>query len=759
MLGLAMLTFTAAQLGAQIPTGTRVTIDRLFTTPDFQQDELGAVQWFPGNPGAYTILEPSAGNTARGTDIVRYDAATGAREVLAPAAKLTPAGTSEPIDIENYTWSPDGNRVLLFTNSRRVWRENTRGDYWLYDRTTGALKQMGAGSPPSTLMFAKFSPDSRRVAYVRQNNLYVEDVATGHITPLTTDGSTTLINGTFDWVYEEELNLRDGFRWSPDGTQIAYWQLNAAGVGDFDVVDDTDSLYSFVKPVQYPKAGTTNSAARVGVVSAGGGATRWLDVPGDPRNSYIARMDWAANSNQIALQHLNRAQNTLELLLGDARTGSVQTIVTERDSAWVDVNDDAYWLHAGSQFLWVSERDGWRHTYVVSRDGRTTKLLTPGSFDVTDPGFPFGATFIKAIDSTRGVFYYLASPENATQLYLYRSRLDGSGRPERVTPAGQAGVHRYRISPDGRWAIHTWSTFDTPPTTEVVRLPEHTVVRTLITNERLKATLNAVARRPTEFTKLDGAAGGEPGTDFDAWIIKPPAFDSTKRYPVLYTVYGGPGQVTVLDEWDSFTYLLHLMFAQQGYVVASVDNRGTPAPKGRAWRKAIYKQIGVVDTKDLTAAALALNRRSYADATRVGVWGWSNGGTVTLNLLLRSPGVYAMGMAVSPVTDQRFYDTIYTERYMGLPQDNEDAYRQAAPMTYADSLRGKLLIVHGSGDDNVHYQNTETFINALIAANKPFTMMDYPNRTHCICEGRNTSRHLLELLQRYLTENLPPGPR
>jgi len=739
-------------------SASRITLDRLFTTPDFREDDLGPVQWFPGSPGgAYTLLVPIDGGAGHGADIVRFDAASGARDILVPAAKLVPHGASDPIDIESYSWSSDGTHALLFTNSRRVWRQNTRGDFWVYDRTTSTLRQLGVGSPPSTLMFAKFSPDGRRVAYVRQHNLYVEDLASGRIVQLTTGGSPTLINGTFDWVYEEELNLRDGFQWSPDGRQIAYWQLDAAGVRDFDLINDTDSAYSFVEPVQYPKAGFTNSAGRVGVVSADGGTTRWLAVPGDPRNTYIARMAWAANSAELVLQHLNRLQDTLDVLLADAQTGAVRPVIQEHDSAWVDVDDNVRWIHGGRQFVWVSERDGWRHAYLISRDGHDAKLLTPGNFDLTEPNSPFGSPFVQAIDTARGRIYYLASPNNATQVYLYSSRLDGTGQPERITPANERGVHRYDISPDARWALHTWSTFETPPTTELIKLPEHTVVRTLVDNARVKATVAALAHTPVEFTRLDGTRGGQPGIQYDAWIMKPPAFDSTRHYPILFNLYGAPAQATVLDQWDPFTYLFHLVLAQEGYIIASVDNRGTPAPRGRAWRKAIYKRTGVVDVADQTAAALALTQRTYADATRVGVWGWSGGGTMTLNLLFHSPKVYTMGMAVAPVTDQRYYDTIYTERYMGLPQDNADAYRQASPMTFADSLRGRLLIVHGSGDDNVHYQNTEELINALVAANKQFTMMDYPNRTHCICEGRNTSRHLMELLHRYLEENLPPG--
>ena len=303
------------------------------------------------------------------------------REVLVPAARLIPEGAARPLEIEEYAWSPDQSRLLVFTNSRPVWRLNTRGDYWLLDRASGRLRQLGgADAKPSTLMFAKFSPDGTRIGYVRENNLYVEDVATGAITALTTDGSRTLINGTFDWVYEEELMnyYADGWRWSPDGGSIAYWQLNADRVRDFLLINNTDSLYSFTIPVQYPKAGQENSAARIGVVPAAGGPTRWLDIPGDQRNHYLARMEWAASSGEVVVQRLNRLQNTLELFLGDARTGQIRPILVERDSAWVDVVDGLRWVNQGRQFTWVSERSGWRHVYLVSRDGRTVRPMTAG---------------------------------------------------------------------------------------------------------------------------------------------------------------------------------------------------------------------------------------------------------------------------------------------------------------------------------------------------------------------------------------------
>ena len=724
----------------------RLTLQRIFASRDFFGQRFGPARWLASGD-AYTTLELAVGG---GADIVRYDAASGARTVIVSASRLTPVGASEALEIEDYSWSPDGKKLLVFTNSQRVWRENTRGDFWVLDLGTWRLRKLGGEAKPSTLMFAKFSPDGGRVAYVREHDLFVEriDATTPTITRLTRDGSPTRINGTFDWVYEEEFSLRDGFRWSPDGTRIAYWQLDVDGVKDFLLIDDTDSLYSYPVPVQYPKAGTTNSAARVGVVSAAGGATRWMAIPGDARNSYIARMDWAASSNEVVLQHLNRLQNTLTLYLGDARTGVTRPILVDRDSAWVDVVNDLRWLDSGKTFTWVSERSGWRHLYVVTRDGASSRDVTPGAIDVVNPAYLFGEPFVLGTDD--GTAYFTASPENPTQLYLYRARLDGRDAPTRVTPASQSGTHAYNIAPSGKFAIHSWSSFGTPPVVELVRLPTHEVVRTLVDNAEQKARVAAITRGPTEFFRVRAN-----GYDLDGWMIKPPGFDSTKKYPVLFNVYGEPAGQTVQDAWGGPQYLWHLMLSQEGYIVASVDNRGTPPPRGRAWRKSIYRKIGILATADQTAAARAIAQRPYVDPARIGVWGWSGGGSMTLNLLFRSPDVYRMGMSVAPVTDLRYYDTIYTERYMGLPQQNAEDYRQASPVTFVSGLRGDLLLVHGSGDDNVHYQNSETLVNALVAANKPFQLMVYPNRTHCICEERGTTMHLYSLLTKYLEEHLP----
>jgi len=747
---LAWAIFPAVAVAQPPATSSRLTVERIFGSREFAARGAGQLRWLDDSTYVALQANPQQNDAA---ELVRFNARTGAREVLVPSTSLTPNGASAPLDVEDYFWSPDHKRLLIFTASERVWRENTRGDYWVLDLASHQLRKLGGDAPKSTLMFAKFSPDGGRVAYVRQNDLYVEDVAGGAITRLTRDGSRTIINGTFDWVYEEELSLRDGFRWSPDGKSIAYWQLDASGVKDYDLINDTDSLYSFVNPVQYPKAGTTNSAGRIGVVAATGGATTWLAIDGDPRNEYLARMDWAGlnNSSELLIQRMNRPQNEIDVLLADARTGTVKTILVERDSAWVDVVNDVRWLDKDRVFTWMSERNGWRRMYSVSRDGTTIKALSADSMDVTHPAFAFGAQAVLGTDATGEYVYHYASPQNPTQLYLYRTSLKRPGATSRVTPADQPGTHSYSISPNGRYAVHTWSAFGTPPTVELITLPDHRRVRVLQDNAELRARVAGLELGPREFFRVDIG----DGVKLDGWMIKPPGFDQTKKYPVLFEVYGEPAAQTVTDSWGGGGFMWHLMLSQMGYVVISVDNRGTPAPRGRAWRKAIYKRMGVLNGADQAAAAQAIAKWPFVDSRRLGVWGWSGGGSTTLNVMFRTPDVYRMGMAVAPVADLHYYDTIYQERYVGLPQENPEVYRVGSPVTFAGQLKGDLLVVHGSGDDNVHYQNTEALVNALVKANKPFQLMVYPNRTHCICEGEGTSMHLYSLLTRYLTEHLP----
>jgi dipeptidyl-peptidase-4 len=724
------------------PDALNAQLERIFAKKDFEAKTFGPYQWTEGGK-AYTTLETSP-TVPEAKDLVRYDTATGARRVLVPASTLVGAD-GKPLEVEGYSWSNDGKRLLVFANAKRVWRRKTRGDYWILDVASGKMQKLGGGGPESSLMFAKFSPDGTRVAYARANDLWVEDLGTGKITRLTSDGSATILNGTGDWVYEEEFGVRDAFRWSPDGQRIAFWRFDDSGVGDFALINDTETTYPVVTRFPYPTAGTTNPSVRIDIVPAAGGPVHSIGLPGHPRDRYIPRMEWVDATGEVVLQQMTRLQNVNDVYLANADTGEARRILHDEDKAWLDVVDDWRWL-PGGDLLWVSEQHGWRHAYAAPRDATAMRLLTPGDFDILK---------VDGIDEKNGLIYFIASPGDATRRYLYKGRLDGQGTPVRVTPAGQAGTHKYDVSPDARFAIHTFSAFDKPPVVDLIKLPSHQIVHVLEDNKALAAAVAPLATPPVEFFQVDIG----DGVRLDGYMLKPRNFDPSKKYPLLMYVYGEPAGAQVTDEWHGDRELFHRALTDAGYIVACVDNRGTPAPKGREWRKIIYGSVGVLASKEQAAAVRKLlSERPYLDGDRVASWGWSGGGSMTLNLLFRSPELYKVGMSVAPVPDQALYDTIYQERYMGLPKDNADGYKNGSPYTFAEGLQGRLLIVHGSGDDNVHFQGSEKLVNRLIALEKPFEFMDYPNRTHAIREGEGTSLHLHSLLARFLRENLRPGP-
>jgi dipeptidyl-peptidase 4 len=749
--------FTAVVFLGLLPLGLAASeeldqrLQRIFDSPALQPKRFGPARWIRGG-AAFTTLE-TAPSTDGAKEIVEYETATGKRSILVSHRQLTPPKASKPLTVDDYHWSNDAKRLLIYTDSRKVWRTNSRGDYWVLDRTTGSLKKLGGDASASSLSFAKFSPDGSRAAYVRANNLYVEDLTSGAVRALTTDGSASMVNGASDWVYEEELNVRDGFRWAPDGKSLAFWQFDVTGVEQFALIDNTSALYPKVTNIPYPKTGTKNSAVRVGVIAAEGGTPRWMQVPGDPREHYIFRIEWLADGGGLAIGQLNRLQNIAKVFVADPRSGVARQIFEDQDAAWVDVQHRGAqgsgfdWLHKGKSLLWLSERDGWNHAYAVPRDGGAPVLLTPGEADIVS---------LETVSPGSDWIYYTASPENATQRYLYRSSVERPGPAVRLTPVDQPGTHAYDISPDGRWAFHTHSRFDRPPIVDLVSLPDHKQARILEDNAVLRANTVSALDPPVEFLQLPL----ENGTVVDGWLLKPRAFDPAKKYPLLVHVYGEPAGVTVVDAWPGARGMFHRALAAEGYLVASFDNRGTPSPKGRAWRKSIYGAVGVISAQEQTEAVTALARaRSYVDLSRVGVWGWSGGGSNTLNLLFRSPDLFRVGVSVAPVPDQRLYDTIYQERYMGLPDENAEGYRSGSPINFAEGLRGKLLLVHGSGDDNVHIQGTQKLVNRLIELGKPFDYMDYPNRSHSISEGKGTTLHIYRLIARYVEQHLPPGPR
>jgi len=716
-----------------------LSLDRIFASDEFHEEKRGPFRWSERARGYFT-LEPAEGG-GPGRDLLRTDPAGGTTQTVVPAQAFIPPGETQPLAVDGFEFSQDESKLLLFTNSKRVWRRNTRGDYWVLDVATRGLKKLGADAAPSTLMFAKFSPDGSRVAYVRENNLYVQDLRDMRISPLTTDGSAERINGTSDWVNEEELGIRDGYRWSPDGESIAFWQFDTSGVERFHLIDNTHGTYPRIISFPYPKVGEVNSATRLGVVSAAGGVVRWLDVPGDPREHYLPRMEWTPDGTRLLIQQLNRLQNINRVMLADPKSGAAHPVLAETDPAWLENENPIHWVNKGRSFLWLSERDGWRHAYLAGTDGKHFARVTEGDFDVIE---------VEAADDARGWLYFAASPENPTQRFLYRVGLDG-GPPQRLSPATQPGWHSYDISPDARWALHTYSTFATPPVVELIRLPEHEAVRVLVDNKKLREKLAALRRPSAEFLRV------EIGDNLllDAWCLKPPGLDPAGKYPLLFYVYGEPHGQTVRDAWPGRRGLWHWMLAQQGFLVTSVDNRGTNVPRGRAWRKVVHRQIGILAPQEQAAAARALLKRwPFADSGRVGIWGWSGGGSMSLNAIFRYPDLYHAAIAVAPNANQLLYDTIYQERYMGLPQDNAERYRDGSPLSHAHRLQGNLLLVHGTADDNGHYQGTEMLVNELIAQNKHFTVMPYPGRSHSISEGRNTTRHLYGLLTRYLAEHL-----
>ena len=748
-----------AQQAAEIDKSL-LTIDRIFNSTDFDEEGVGTILWKKRGAGYFTFetwpkppagVQPVAGEPPALRQIVWHDTGSDETKIVVPGDSFIPAdaakddkGNKKPLNVESFLFSDDESKVLIFTNSRRVWRRNTRGDYWVLDIATRELKKLGGDAKPATLMFAKFSPDASRVAFVRENNLYVQNLADMSITPLTKDGSATLINGTSDWVYEEELDLRDGYRWSPDGKSIAFWQLDSSGVREFFLINNTDDSYSKPIGIRYPKVGEQNSAARIGVVSAGGGEVRWLDVPGDPRNHYLAQMEWTPSGQQVALQQFNRLQNTNRVMLADPATGATRTILTETDPAWLENENPFRWIKNGEQFLWISERDGWRRPYLVETGKEPLRRITQEQFDMIG---------LEAVDEASGAIYYAASPDNATQRYLYRATLDGE-KGERLTPDNLPGWNTYNISPDGKFALHTYSAFSRRPTVSLISLPDHKQVRNLVTNSKLCVSLGALKWPKAEFLRL----GIDNDLLLDAWCLKPPGFDpnAVKKYPLLIFVYGEPHGQTVRDAWNSKRGLWHVMLAQQGYIVASVDNRGTMSPRGREWRKVVHRQIGILHpTEQAAATREMLKRWPQADPERIGIWGWSGGGSSSLNAIFQFPDLYRTAIAVAPVPNQKMYDTIYQERYMGLPNDNADGYTRGSPITHAKNLKGNLLIVHGTGDDNCHYQGVELLMNELIAHNKPFSLMAYPNRSHSISEGQNTTRHLYQLMADYLRQHLP----
>lgn len=706
-------------------------------------------QKWAGDGNAYYLDEDNK--------IIRYDLPGNVPVTIVDDEWLIPDGETIPLRIMHYTISDDQKKVLIFTNARQVWRIMTRGDYWVLDLNDKSLQKLGESLPEASLMFAKFSPDGNKVAYVSNNNIYVEDLTTREIKPVTTDGTTTVINGTFDWAYEEEFFCRDGFRWSKDGKYIAFWQLNADRIGKFYLINNTDSIKPRIIPIEYPKVGEKPSSCRIGVANISDASVKWMDIPGEPDQNYIVRTEFIPWSQDLLIQQINRRQNESRLFVSNPFTGASRLIYEEKDSAWVDYldysNTDYYevdfklsyvWLPERKSIIWTSEKDGWRHLYEVSTEGRPERRITNFDFDVIE---------YRGADK-KGQIYFMASPYNATQKYLYTCRLDGKGKPQLISPEGLKGTHDYVVSPNCKYAFYSFSNHYTRPIKDIIFLADHKSVETG-KNQTEIAEANRIKPNAEFFSVVI-----DDNVSIDGWMVKPANFDPAKKYPVVFEVYTEPWGALVTDQYGvGRNFLYEGSMVADGYIHIALDNRGTPAPKGSDWRKCIYRKIGRLNISDQAKAATEILKWPFVDRERVAVWGWSGGGSATLNLMFQYPEIYKTGIAIAAVSNLLTYDNIYTERYMGLPSENMEDYKLGSPVTHAKNLKGNLLVIHGTGDDNVHYQNAEMLVNELIRHGKIFQFMPYPNRTHSISEGEGTFAHLRKLYTDFLKKHCPPGAR
>lgn len=728
---LAGLSLSLAAVAAAVPAHAQdrgaLTVERIFGG-DFRMESLPAVQWMRDGQ-RFTFVQATA---AGATDIVAEDARIGTRTVLVQGARLVPQGATQPIEVEDYAFSRDERKVLLYTNSQRVWRTNTKGTYYVWDLDAGRLTP--ASTRPGWQMFAKLSPDARKVGFVRDHDLYVTDLATGAETRLTSDGGEAVINGTFDWLYEEELDLQDGWRWSEDGSRIAFWRIEQGNVPHVYLLNETAGQYQRLDSLRYPKAGAPNPTARVGVVSAAGGAVTWLRTGDDP-SVYLARMEWIPGNRGVMVQRLNRHQNQLDVLVADPATGESRVVFTDRDSAWVEVDNDFEFVRGGAEMLFTSERGGHNQIFAVSlADGRA-RPVTDGAWDVTE---------LYGLDERGGWVYFAGAGQGPRERHVYRVRLSG-GPAQRLSTA--AGTHRATWTPGSAYYIDVLSRAGVAPVTSL-HSTDGRHVRTLVRNERAQANLSALSVALPEWLEVPAA----DGTPLSAMVFKPANFDASRKYPVLMYVYGGPGSQTVTDAWGGSRYLWHQLLAQKGYVVVSVDNRGTAA-RGSAFKKSVYLNLGRHETADQISAANWLAKQPWVDGQRLGIWGWSYGGYMASLTMMRPGSPFKAGIAVAPVAAWDLYDTAYTERFMRTPQENPRGYADNAPTKLAAQLKGDLLVVHGTGDDNVHFQNALQLAEALQEAGKPFDFMAYPNRTHSI-SGARTSVHLFTMMTRWIEENL-----
>ncbi len=639
---------------------------------------------------------------------------------------------SFPSKIQDYEFSQDENILLLKSNVTPIYRHSTKEVITILDLKTQNFLNIFEGKLVS---HATLSPNNRKVAFVYENNLYIQDIITKEITRITKDGEKNkIIYGLCDWVYEEEFSFTKAFEWSPDGKKIAFYRFDESQVPEFSM-DIYGELYPKQERFKYPKAGEKNSEISIYVYDLENKSLSAMDL-GNDKDIYIPRIRWTYSSEQLAVLRMNRLQNHVEVLLCNTTDGSHKIILTEKSDTYIEITDYMlFFLENGKEFLWTSEKDGFNHIYHYDLNGKLIKQITTGNFEVQE---------ILGVDNKKQMIYYLSSEVSPLEKHFYQIGINGKNK-KRLS--FEPGNHSITLSSAFNYYIDTYSQMDIPPVTKLMTI-EGKLVKEIENNQELKERLQTYEISNPEFFRFKTSEGVE----LNGWMIKPVNFDENKKYPVLMYCYGGPGHQTVVNRYNGTNFFWYQMLASQGYIIVSIDNRGTGA-RGASFKKCTYKQLGKLETIDQIEGAKYLGTLKYVDKTRIGIWGWSFGGYLTSLCLTKGNEYFKAGIAVAPVTNWRFYDTIYTERYLQRPQDNPTGYDENSPINFADKLKGNYLIVHGTADDNVHFQNAMEMVDALIKNNKQFEQFFYPNRNHGIYGGV-TRYHLYTKLTQFILKNL-----
>lgn len=627
----------------------------------------------------------------------------------------------------SYSFNNDETKLLLGTNFKKLYRRSKKGTYYAYDRASKKLTLIGKDIQEPT-----FSPDSKKVAYAKDNNLYIKNLSNNRVTKVTKDGKTnSIINGTTDWVYEEEFAFVRAFEWSNDSKFIAFLRFDESNVRQFSMNVTGNELYPSQQVFKYPKAGEGNAKVTLHMYNMQSGATKRVGLG---NYEYIARIKWSSDDAVLIATTLNRHQNDLKLHKVNALRTSSRLLLNEKDAAYVDIHDNLTFLDDNS-FIWTSEKDGYNHIYHYNFNGKLINQITKGNWEVTN---------YYGYNKEKKTIYYQSVENGSINRGVYSIGLDGKNKK---ILSNKDGNNTASFSDNLNYFINTHSTAEVPPIYSLYNA-EGEMLKVIKDNAKLKEELAEYKMSPKEFTTID-----INGNDLNMWIIKPADFDENKKYPLLMFQYSGPGSQQVSNRWNGTNDYWHQMLAQQGMIVVCIDGRGTGL-KGRDFKKMTQKELGKYEVEDQIAAAKKLAKRSYIDEKNIGIWGWSYGGFMSTNCILKGNDIFSTAIAVAPVTSWRFYDTVYTERYMQTPQENASGYDDNSPINYADKLKGNYLLVHGTGDDNVHPQNSMRMINALVEANKPFDLAMYPDRAHGIRKGNNTRLHLYKKMTTFIQENL-----